>query len=104
MLPVNNLINQIFFGSYQWDIYNQRFSSSIPVDRVTGAGQTQIGYWSDSQLWQTIAWSRFAYERNPVVKGIINILIDHIGKPHVEWVGDKNLARKVSKLWEKFSR
>jgi len=104
MLPVNNLINQIFFGSYQWDIYNQRFSSSIPVDRVTGPGQTQIGYWSDSQLWQTIAWSRFAYERNPVVKGIINILIDHIGKPHVEWVGDKNLARKVSKLWEKFSR
>ena len=104
MLPVNNLINQIFFGSYQWDIYNQRFSSSIPVDRVTGAGQTQIGYWSDSQLWQTIAWSRFAYERNPVVKGIINILIDHIGKPHVEWVGDKSLARKVSKLWEKFSR
>jgi len=104
MLPVNNLINQIFFGSYQWDIYNQRFSSSIPVDRVTGAGQTQIGYWSDSQLWQTIAWSRFAYERNPVVKGIINILIDHIGKPHVEWVGDKVLARKVSKLWEKFSR
>ena len=104
MLPVNNLINQIFFGSYQWDIYNQRFSSSIPVDRVTGPGQTQIGYWSDSQLWQTIAWSRFAYERNPVVKGIINILIDHIGKPHVEWVGDKSLARKVNKLWEKFSR
>ena len=104
MLPVNNLINQIFFGSYQWDIYNQRFSSSIPVDRVTGAGQTQIGYWSDSQLWQTIAWSRFAYERNPVVKGIINILIDHIGKPHVEWVGDRRLARNVSKLWEKFSR
>ena len=104
MLPVNNLINQIFFGSYQWDIYNQRFSSSIPVDRVTGAGQTQIGYWSDSQLWQTIAWSRFAYERNPVVKGIINILIDHIGKPHVEWVGDKKLSRKVGKLWEKFSR
>jgi len=104
MLPVNNLINQIFFGSYQWDIYNQRFSSSIPVDRVTGPSQTQIGYWSDSQLWQTIAWSRFAYERNPVVKGIINILIDHIGKPHVEWVGDKSLARKVNKLWEKFSR
>jgi len=104
MLPVNNLINQLFFGSYQWDIYNQRFSSSIPVDRVTGPGQTQIGYWSDSQLWQTIAWSRFAYERNPVVKGIINILIDHIGKPHVEWVGDKKLSRKVSKLWEKFSR
>jgi hypothetical protein len=104
MLPVNNLINQIFFGSYQWDIYNQRFSSSIPVDRVTGSGQTQIGYWADSQLWQTIAWSRFAYERNPVVKGIINILIDHIGKPHVEWVGDKALAKKVSRLWEKFSR
>jgi hypothetical protein len=104
MLPVNNLINQLFFGSYQWDIYNQRFSSSIPVDRVTGAGQTQIGYWSDSQLWQTIAWSRFAYERNPVVKGIINILIDHIGKPHVEWVGDKKLVKRVTRLWEKFSR
>ena len=104
MLPVNNLINQIFFGSYQWDIYNQRFSSSIPVDRVTGPGQTQIGYWSDSQLWQTIAWSRFAYERNPILKGIINILIDHIGKPHVEWVGDRKLAKKIGRMWEKFSR
>ena len=104
MLPVNNLINQIFVSSYQWDVYNQRFSSSIPVDRVTGPGQTQIGYWSDSQLWQTLAWARFAYERNPILKGIVNILIDHIGKPHVEWIGDRKLARKLSKMWEKFTR
>ena len=103
MLPIGNLVNQVFWNTISWDVYNQRFSASIPVDRVTGANQTQIGYWSDSQLWQTIAWSRFAYERNPLVKGVINILIDHIGKPSVTWLGERKCVGMVQRLWDRFT-
>jgi len=110
MTPLENLINiPILQDSPQYYDFS---GVTYPIDRVLARQYGPIGFWSEQQLFQAIAFSRFLCERNPLANGFLEQLVNFIGQPQVIWTirtgstakYKKKLLKKVESLWNIFEQ